>query len=356
MRAAASGRREKRHPHCAFRVPTSAAPPQARRNRPVTQRRKGIELGNLAARLKYVCLLPATTCKVTCYVTGPPASPTARPCVALVDGFPAGLEIDPGVIDRELSRRQGGYGRGGRQRIESDHVDDPQRPVARQDPGQPDRPAGAQQGCYKLERMEDLRRPAPGSWRPERGHEVPGPDPRDPGAGQRPGDGRPRGGRGPGPATLARFGIYALGLRGPGWAGVADQPLAGTLEEQRAVRDASPLYALDPAKTQEAKALIAQCQKQGDTLGGVIEVRVEGVPFGLGTPRPMGPQARRPDRPGRDVGAGDQGRGDRPGVRGRPAPRLRGPRSDPLRPGAGSTPPRSVSSGPRTTPAGWRRG
>ena len=29
--------------------------------------------------------------------------------------------------------------------------------------------------------------------------------------------------------------------------------------------------------------LIDQCQKEGDTLGGVIEVRVEGVPFGLGT-------------------------------------------------------------------------
>ncbi|MEX0977573.1 MAG: chorismate synthase, partial [Pirellulales bacterium] len=43
--------------------------------------------------------------------------------VALIDGFPAGVEIETESIDRELRRRQGGYGRGGRQRIETDKVD-----------------------------------------------------------------------------------------------------------------------------------------------------------------------------------------------------------------------------------------
>ena len=42
--------------------------------------------------------------------------------VALVDGFPAGLTVDHQAIDAELQRRQGGYGRGGRQRIETDTV------------------------------------------------------------------------------------------------------------------------------------------------------------------------------------------------------------------------------------------
>ena len=42
--------------------------------------------------------------------------------VALVDGFPAGLAVDKAAIDHELKRRQGGYGRGGRQRIETDTV------------------------------------------------------------------------------------------------------------------------------------------------------------------------------------------------------------------------------------------
>jgi chorismate synthase len=42
--------------------------------------------------------------------------------IALVDGFPAGLTIDLDLINTELRRRQGGYGRGGRQRIETDTV------------------------------------------------------------------------------------------------------------------------------------------------------------------------------------------------------------------------------------------
>ena len=43
--------------------------------------------------------------------------------VALVDGFPAGVQLISRLIDAELRRRQGGYGRGGRQQIETDHVE-----------------------------------------------------------------------------------------------------------------------------------------------------------------------------------------------------------------------------------------
>jgi len=42
---------------------------------------------------------------------------------AIVDGFPAGLEINIEKINHELIRRQGGYGRGQRQIIEKDEVD-----------------------------------------------------------------------------------------------------------------------------------------------------------------------------------------------------------------------------------------
>ncbi|HEX2079899.1 MAG TPA: chorismate synthase [Longimicrobium sp.] len=43
--------------------------------------------------------------------------------VAIVEGLPAGLPISADEIDRELRRRQGGYGRGGRMRIESDRAE-----------------------------------------------------------------------------------------------------------------------------------------------------------------------------------------------------------------------------------------
>ena len=45
------------------------------------------------------------------------------PCLtAIVEGLPAGLVVDKEAINHELRRRQGGYGRGGRQRIERDKV------------------------------------------------------------------------------------------------------------------------------------------------------------------------------------------------------------------------------------------
>jgi len=42
--------------------------------------------------------------------------------VAIIEGLPAGLEIDVEKINYELWRRQQGYGRGGRQKIETDRI------------------------------------------------------------------------------------------------------------------------------------------------------------------------------------------------------------------------------------------
>lgn len=42
---------------------------------------------------------------------------------AIVEGFPSGMEVDLSGIDRALARRQQGYGRGGRQNIERDTVE-----------------------------------------------------------------------------------------------------------------------------------------------------------------------------------------------------------------------------------------
>ena len=42
---------------------------------------------------------------------------------ALVEGIPAGLKINLDEINRQMARRQKGYGRGGRMSIETDKVD-----------------------------------------------------------------------------------------------------------------------------------------------------------------------------------------------------------------------------------------
>ncbi|MHB8901876.1 MAG: chorismate synthase [Thermoguttaceae bacterium] len=200
---------------------------------------------------------------------------------ALVDGFPAGLPIDTDLIDRELARRQGGYGRGGRQRIETDRVDVLSGVWHGQTLGSPIALSVVNKD-YKLERMEELDRPRPGHG------DLPG-------AIKYLGSIRAILERASARETaarvaagalarqlLARFGIepfaYVVEL-GP----MKIEPKPGTLAEQKAARDASEIYSLNPDQDEEVKTMIDQCQKAGDTLGGIIECRVEGVPFGLGT-------------------------------------------------------------------------
>src|SRR5438067_1989750 len=46
-----------------------------------------------------------------------------RALVAIIEGLPAGLPVDVEQVNRELERRQWGYGRGGRMKIERDRVE-----------------------------------------------------------------------------------------------------------------------------------------------------------------------------------------------------------------------------------------
>src|SRR5438046_534748 len=81
---------------------------------------------------------------------------------------------------------------------------------------------------------------------------------------------------------LAQFGITAIGYvveLGGIKLDVPDLPLG----ERIKLRDASEIYSLDPKRDAEVKHLIDETGKAGDTLGGIVEVRVEGIPFGLGT-------------------------------------------------------------------------
>jgi len=62
-----------------------------------------------------------------------------------------------------------------------------------------------------------------------------------------------------------------------------EEQSSGSLEEQTALRDRSELFGLNPDQDNEIKTLIDKTREAGDTLGGIVEVRVEGLPFGLGT-------------------------------------------------------------------------
>lgn len=201
--------------------------------------------------------------------------------LALVDGFPAGVQIETDSIDVELRRRQGGYGRGGRQRIETDQVEILSGVWHDTTLGSPIALQVVNKDA-KLERLGDLPRPRPGH-----------------------GDltgaikflGSIRGvlERASARETAARvaagalakqllkpFGISALGYVVE-LGGIKIEPQAGTLDQQCALRDASEVYSLNPDQDDEIKELIDAKGKEGDTLGGILEIRVEGLPFGLGT-------------------------------------------------------------------------
>lgn len=201
--------------------------------------------------------------------------------VAIVDGFPAGLEVDTALIDSELRRRQGGYGRGGRQRIESDHVEILSGTWRGKTLGSPIALLVPNRD-YKIERMEELERPRPGHGDLS-------------GAIKYLGSIRGVLERASARETAARVAVGALARQLLAHAGVELLGYVvslGTLEFQapqvnlgqlRELRDKSELYSPCPEQDAEAKSLIDQCQKEGDTLGGVVEVRVENVPFGLGS-------------------------------------------------------------------------
>ena len=201
--------------------------------------------------------------------------------LALVDGFPAGLTIETDSIDADLRRRQGGYGRGGRQKIETDTVDvltgiwqnvTLGSPIALQ----------VINKDYKLERLKDLDRPRPGHGDLTGAIKYLG---SIRGVLER-ASARETAVRVAAGALakqlLSAFDIHCIGFVAE-LGGIEIQPKEGSISELRDLRDESEIYSLDPSRDDEVKQLIDETGEAGDTLGGILEVRVEGQPFGLGT-------------------------------------------------------------------------
>ncbi|WP_425397564.1 chorismate synthase [Aeoliella sp.] len=201
--------------------------------------------------------------------------------IALVDGFPAGVELDPSLIDVELRRRQGGYGRGGRQRIETDEVQIRTGIWHGTTLGSPIVLEVANRD-YKLERLDDLPRPRPGHADLTGSMKYLG---SIRGILER-SSARETAVRVAAGALakqlLGAFGITALGYVTE-LGGERIEPIDGDYETLKATRDKSEIYSLNPDRDADIKQLIDESRKAGDTLGGVMEVRVDGLPFGLGT-------------------------------------------------------------------------
>ncbi|MFZ1699567.1 MAG: chorismate synthase [Pyrinomonadaceae bacterium] len=216
--------------------------------------------------------------------------------VAIVEGLPAGLLIDVAAIDHELWRRQQGYGRGGRMKIETDTVEilsgvrhgkalgspialtiknddfvhwqdvmsateleqQPKNPrtVTRPRPGHADL-AGGQK--YQTRDLRDILERA--SARETAARVACGALAKQ---------------------LLAAFGVEVrshvikLGQ-------VQAVPLWREWDEISAIPDDSPLNCADEIAQRDMIKLIDETKTAGDTLGGIFEVVAKGLPVGLGS-------------------------------------------------------------------------
>lgn len=208
--------------------------------------------------------------------------------IGVLSGFPAGFELSIERIDAELERRQGGHGRGGRMKIERDRVQVLSGLRAGRTLGSPI----ALQVVNKDATIERL--PVPTNPRP--GHA-------DLAGCQRMGELDPRAvlERASARETAARvalagaarqvlehFGVdlfaHVTEVGGVAAdAGELERALAGSGDERRALRAASPVSCLDGHASETICDAIDAARSAGESLGGVFEVRVRGLPPGLGS-------------------------------------------------------------------------
>lgn len=201
----------------------------------------------------------------------------------LIDGFPANVALDLDLINAELKRRQGGYGRGGRMKIEADAA----TPIAGVRLGRTTGAPIVLQIVNKDSRLDA----APAVHHPRPGHaDLAGSlkwlttDCRETleRASARETAARVAAGA-LAKCLLREFGVECIGFVasiGTVDARPADDAPAAAL---RAVRDANEMYAADPAAAARMIDLVREAKKAGDTIGGVVEVRVFNVPPGLGS-------------------------------------------------------------------------
>lgn len=213
---------------------------------------------------------------------------------AIIEGLPAGLVVSIEEIDRQLFRRQQGYGRGDRMKIEQDRAEILSGVRWGRTLGSPVTLAIKNRDWENwLEKMSSLAEydgMAEAVTRPRPGHA-------DLAGGMKYGhrDLRNILERSSARETAVRVAVGAvarqllekLGILVGGMVtelgGISARPVTAPFNElwQRAA--ASELFCCDPLAETEMKRLIDHAKAAGDTLGGVVEVQVCGLPPGLGS-------------------------------------------------------------------------
>lgn len=214
--------------------------------------------------------------------------------MAIVEGIPAGLHLQARDIDKDLARRQLGYGRGGRMRIETDRANITSGVRHGVTLGSP---IGLRivNSDWKTWRRTMGAAPVTGPEEPP--VTVPRPGHADLAGLLKYGldDIRSVLERASARETAARVAVGAIARRLLGEFGVqvfshvvqignvkAGRRRTLTVHDFKKV-DSSPLRTLDAAREKTMKALIGKAGREGDSLGGVFEVMAFGAAPGLGS-------------------------------------------------------------------------
>lgn len=214
-----------------------------------------------------------------------------RALTAIIEGLPSNLEIDTEEINRYLAMRQSGYGRGARQKIESDTVQILSGVRNRLTLGSPVcltvenkdyknweehmSPYGADVTARRLTKVRPGHADLSGVLKYDQT------DARNilERASARETAVRVAAG------TIARMFLRALGVEVSGYvrsvADVSDEK-EYTFEELKGVKD-SELFMPDPAVCERAKRRIDEIKEDKDTAGGIVEIRVKGLKSGFGS-------------------------------------------------------------------------
>ncbi|HEX4440527.1 MAG TPA: chorismate synthase [Thermoanaerobaculia bacterium] len=215
---------------------------------------------------------------------------------AVLEGIPAGLRIDPALVAGDLARRQHGYGRGGRMKIEKDEASFEGGVrggvtlgspiaigIANRDFASWETVMGPLEVDEGAARERRLSRPRPGHADLAGGMKFGASDLRDvlERASARESAARVAAG-----AVCRRLlaeagvevgsGVLSLGR-------VADASSPRSFDSVARVRQDSPLRAIDAALESRMVAEVDEAKSRGDTLGGSILVAARGVPPGLGS-------------------------------------------------------------------------
>lgn len=220
------------------------------------------------------------------------------PCLtAIVEGVPAGLPLTAADINKELKRRQGGYGRGGRMKIESDQVEITSGVRHGLTMGGPitltvtNRDHQKWLDIMSVENIDEKKKSVRKITKPRPGHaDLVG------GMKYRFSDLRNSLERSSARETTMRVAVGAIAKRLLEEIGVdiashvvtfggitIDLPDGLTVHQIKELAKQSDVSIVNPAYEDEIRAYIDQIKKDGDTLGGVIECVVGGVPVGLGS-------------------------------------------------------------------------